>query len=111
MAKQDIELTGRVGQTSYNVELIPITHKAAETQALKGTAGQIDRGTRFDSVEPNHASVGDTIKLKGHGFGARGIGYVTLNGTKIDVVAWGTTEIHCVVPPGARSGDLLVWQI
>ncbi len=64
----------------------------------------------ISSVIPDSAAVRDTIVVIGTNFGAAPLGSRLVIGDVIaeTIISWSSTEIHAVVPPGARSSSIIV---
>jgi hypothetical protein len=61
------------------------------------------------SITPTEGYPGDTVVLRGSGFGAtQGTSFVTLDSKSAPVSFWNDTEIHVTVPLGARSAGFVL---
>ena len=64
---------------------------------------------RITSIDPPEAQVGNTVRVKGMGFGSsQGNSVVKFGSTVATVVTWGDTEISVIVPEAFVSGSVTV---
>jgi hypothetical protein len=63
-------------------------------------------GQIITKLDPKSGAVGTPIKITGTAFGTDGT--VEFNGTSAKTIDWSNSSIIAVVPPGAKSGDVVV---
>ena len=62
------------------------------------------------SLSINSGPVGASVTITGTNFGSsQGSGAVSFNGTPAIVTRWGSTSISATVPPGATTGNIVVF--
>ena len=100
-ATVDIDARGRDNNTGHGKLVLPVMERQEVLLP------------RVTSVSPGRARYGETVTIRGTGFGgSRGAGRVIFFGgaepRSSDYLNWGDTRIQVRVPTGARTGDLQV---
>ena len=90
---------------------VAISTAGFDSQASLGFAvgGSYQINTRVTSFSPSSAAAGQTVIIKGYGFGATASSArVLFAGTPGTIATWAPEEIRAIVPVSAESGPLVV---
>lgn len=98
--------------------LVPTPNGATTGNVVVTVSNQASNGRSFTvlptpsitSLSPTSGIVGSLVTISGANFGSsQGSGTVTFNGTAASVSSWSASSISVPVPPGAASGNVIVF--
>ena len=107
--RADWELRHQPGKRTVFVRFVDAAMPGNVSKVYSATINLAGDTPTIASVAPEAARVGDTVTIKGAGFGKRAeASDVLFNGITTPVVSWTDGKITCTVPRGVWSGKITV---